>query len=208
MGVLAHGAHDEAALEIPARHQLLDVQARHDGLPGARIVGQQEAERLLREHGLVHRGDLVWQRLHLGAVHGQHGIKQVRQPDAVRLGDQAIERAVAIEAPRTAALHHGEARLVLAVQNDLINATVGRAIGDGQRVRAVPIDTYHGDNTVGDNAGDEGVGEELFEGQRGVRQCVGLRAERDYVGTRMGNVRDRSDRSVQQSLQCRARKLT
>lgn len=36
----AAGANDEAALEIAASNQLIDEQARHDGLARTRIVGQ------------------------------------------------------------------------------------------------------------------------------------------------------------------------
>ena len=35
----------------------------HDGLACARIVGEQEPQRLAREHGFVDGRDLVWQRI-------------------------------------------------------------------------------------------------------------------------------------------------
>ena len=53
------GADDEATLQIAASNQLLDEEARHDRLPGAGIVGEEEAQRLAGEHRLVDRGDLV-----------------------------------------------------------------------------------------------------------------------------------------------------
>lgn len=59
----AAGANDQAALQVAARDQLLDEQACHDRLAGAGIVGQQEAQRLARQHRLVYRGDLVRQRI-------------------------------------------------------------------------------------------------------------------------------------------------
>ena len=46
----AAGADDETTLQVAAGDQLLDEQARHDGLAGARIVGEQEAQRLTRQH--------------------------------------------------------------------------------------------------------------------------------------------------------------
>ena len=50
------GTDHQAALQIAARDQFLDEQSRHDGLAGARVVGQQETKRLSRQHGFVHRG--------------------------------------------------------------------------------------------------------------------------------------------------------
>ena len=42
--------HDEAALHVSPDHEFLDEEACHDGLVGARVVGEQEAQRLAREH--------------------------------------------------------------------------------------------------------------------------------------------------------------
>ena len=103
----------EAALQVAARDQLLDEQAGHDGLAGAGVVGEQEAQRLARQHRLVDGRDLVRQRLDQRGVDGQHRIEQVRQADAMRLGDEAEQRAVAVEAPGPALLHDFEARLVV-----------------------------------------------------------------------------------------------
>ena len=58
----------------------------------------------------------------------EHGIEEVREADAVRLGDEAEERAVAVEAPRPALLHDLEARLVVAVE-DLVGHAARRAYG-------------------------------------------------------------------------------
>lgn len=52
-------AHDEAPLDVPADDELLDEEAGHDRLPGPRIVGQEEPQRLTREHGFVDSGDLM-----------------------------------------------------------------------------------------------------------------------------------------------------
>ena len=40
---------DQAALESPRSDQLLDVEPGHDRLAGARVVGEQEAQRLARQ---------------------------------------------------------------------------------------------------------------------------------------------------------------
>ena len=58
------GAHNEAPLQVASGDQLLDQQPGHDGLAGAGIVGQQEAQRLAGQHLVVDGGDLVRQRVH------------------------------------------------------------------------------------------------------------------------------------------------
>ena len=119
-------ADDEAALQVAAGDQLLDEQAGHDRLAGAGVVGEQEAQRLARQHRLVDRRDLVRQRLDERGVDRQHRIEEVREADAVRLGDEAEERAVAVEAPGAALLDDLEARLVVAVEQ-LVRHLAGRA---------------------------------------------------------------------------------
>ncbi len=73
---------DEAALHVAAGHQLLDEQAGHDGLAGAGVVGQQEAQRLAGQHLAVDTRDLVRQGLDQRRVDGEDGIEQVGQVDA------------------------------------------------------------------------------------------------------------------------------
>ncbi len=52
-------------LGISPHHQFANEQAGHDGLPGPRIVGQDIAQGLFLNHGLIHSRDLVGQRLHI-----------------------------------------------------------------------------------------------------------------------------------------------
>ena len=119
-------ADDQAALQVAAGDQLLDEQAGHDRLAGAGVVGEQEAQRLARQHRLVDRRDLVRQRLDERGVDRQHRVEEVREADALRLGDEAEERAVAVEAPGPALLDDLEARLVVAVEQ-LVGDPAGRA---------------------------------------------------------------------------------
>ena len=79
------GADDEAALQVAAGDQLLYEKPRHDGLARAGIIRQQKAQRLLQQHRLVDRSDLVRQRIHQRRVDRQHGIEKVREADPVRL---------------------------------------------------------------------------------------------------------------------------
>jgi hypothetical protein len=55
------GTHDETALQVAARDQLLHQEAGHDCLAGAGIVGEQEPQRLARQHRFVDGRDLMRQ---------------------------------------------------------------------------------------------------------------------------------------------------
>jgi hypothetical protein len=66
---------DEAALKVTADDQLLDEEASHDSFAGARIIGQQEPQRLAWQHLAVDGSDLVRQRINPRAVDGKVGIE-------------------------------------------------------------------------------------------------------------------------------------
>jgi len=55
----APGRDDQAAGEVTAQQQLLDVEPGHDRLARARVVGEQEPQRGARQQLLVDRADLV-----------------------------------------------------------------------------------------------------------------------------------------------------
>ena len=67
---------------IGSHDELADVEARHDRLASTRIVGQDETERLPREHRFVDSGDLVRQRIDVRGVDRHHWIKEECQVDA------------------------------------------------------------------------------------------------------------------------------
>jgi len=87
----------------------------------------------------------------------------VREADALRLGDQAEERAVAIEAPRPALLHDLESRLVMPVQQFVGHLTGGRLVGELDGFGAEPLHADDGDGAVGQDAADGGGRLELFK---------------------------------------------
>ena len=121
----AAGADDQASLQIAAGDQLLHQQARHDGLAGARIVRQQEAQRLARKHGFVNGRDLVRQRLDDRRVNGEHRIEQMREANALRLGDEPEQRAIPVEAPGPPFFDDFDPRLVVAVEQFVRHLAVG-----------------------------------------------------------------------------------
>ena len=159
----AAGADDQTALKVAAGDQLLDEQPRHDGLAGARVVGEQEAQGLPGQHGFVDRGDLVRQRLDHRRVHGEHGIEEMGEADPLRFGDEAEQRAVAVEAPGPSGLDDLEPGLVVTVQQ-LVGDLAGRClVGQLQGFRAEPLDADHRDEAVGQNAAHRGIGPEVIE---------------------------------------------
>ena len=71
-------------------------------------------------------------------MNGEHRVEEMRQTDPVRLGDESEQRTVAVEAPRPTGLCNLQAGFVVAIKNLVCHATVGTAVDEGQRVRAVP----------------------------------------------------------------------
>ena len=78
-------ADDQAAVEIATDHELLDEKTSHDRLAGARVIGEEEAQRLAGEHLLVDGRDLVRKRIHERSVNGEERIEQVGEVDPVGL---------------------------------------------------------------------------------------------------------------------------
>lgn len=89
---------DQHPPSIGPHDQFADVEARHDGLARAGVVGQDEAQRLTRQHRLVDGGDLVRQRLDVGGVDGHHRIEQKRQVDPLGLAGENKLFPVAVNA--------------------------------------------------------------------------------------------------------------
>ena len=79
--------HDEHAPQEPAGQHLAHVQTGHDRLAGAGVVGQQESQRGLLEHPLVHGDALMRERVDQRRLGGEGGIEEMAAGEAVRLGD-------------------------------------------------------------------------------------------------------------------------
>ena len=58
------GTDDQRPFDEAAQLELTDQQAGHDGLAGARVVGEQEAHARQLEEVLVHGFELVGKRVH------------------------------------------------------------------------------------------------------------------------------------------------
>ena len=76
--------HDQHPVGVSSYVQFPDQESRHDRLARSRIVGQQEPKRLAGKHLLIHRLDLVGERVDVRPLDSQVGIEQMRQVDAER----------------------------------------------------------------------------------------------------------------------------
>ena len=80
---------DEGALHQAADLQLLDEQAGHDGLAGAGVVGEQEADARELQEVVVDGFELVRQRIDAGDGEREVGVVLVGKPEAHRFDAQA-----------------------------------------------------------------------------------------------------------------------
>ena len=93
----------------------------------------------------------------------KHRIEKVREANAVRLGDEPEERAVAVEAPRPALLDHLNPRLVVAIEQLVCHLALGRLVGEFQGGGAIPLNIDDGHQAIWQDAPNGGVGFQVFE---------------------------------------------
>ena len=96
-------------------------------------------------------------------MYGQHRVEEMRQADPLRLGDQAEQRAVSVEAPWPADLDDLEPRFVVTVQ-ELIGDPARRClVRQLERFGAEPLHADHRDKAVGEDAAHRSVGLKIFQ---------------------------------------------
>jgi hypothetical protein len=120
-------ADDEAAFEVAAEDEFFDEEASHDGLAGARVIGEEEAEGLAAEHGLVDGRELVGEGDDFRGVDGEERVEEVGKPDAVGLCGEAEAGTVTIERPLAAIGDHAELVLI-AAEDELFADRAGVAV--------------------------------------------------------------------------------
>ena len=161
-------AYDQAAVQVAPGHQLLDEEARHDGFTCARVVGQQETERLPWQHRVVNRRDLVRERIDQGRVDGQQRVKKVSEPDAVGLRHEPELGAVAIEAPGLAHLRDFKGRLPVPVKQLIPEAPRRILVGHLDGNRAYPFDVEDRDEPFGQDAANRAASGDVFKTDHGL----------------------------------------
>jgi len=90
-------------------------------------------------------------------------IEQVGQPDAMRLGYEAEEAAVAVEAPGAASSKEFQGWFSVAEEDLSANVTSGIFVHHLDHVRTVPFGTYEFGDSVGQNTFDEATRGKFFE---------------------------------------------
>ena len=147
------GRDDQAALQVAAEHELLDVEPGHDRLARAGIIGEQEPQRGPPDQLAVDGLDLVGQRLQIGGMHREHRVETARHPDPQRLGGQ-LERAGVRGQVVRGPLDAIQAGLVVAVQDALVEFRVLRAVGEAQGIAADPCRGDHSYRCITGDPGD------------------------------------------------------
>ena len=162
------GRDDQASFQAAANQQFLDQQAGHDSLPGARIVGQQETQRLAIQHRTIDCGDLVRQRLDLRGIDGDIGIEEIRETDTQRLRNETKQASVSVKSETARRSNFAEVGLVFPIEDALAKA-VRPLPGDLDRVGAVGTrgDDFH--RAIAQNTSKTAAGNDAFKFHHDVR---------------------------------------
>ncbi len=83
-----------------------------------------------------------------GRVLAQDGVKQVREPNPLCLGDQPEEGPIAVEAPGATGLYQLQARLVVSGEKLAANPAIQCLISQFERVRSIPLGADNRDGAV------------------------------------------------------------
>lgn len=141
----------ETSMPIATGNQLLDEKARHAGLSCARIVQQQETQRLTRPHSLPDRRDLMAPAARR-AMCGPRATGSNKCARRMRWASETKTEQGAIETRGTAGFDDFEALLVVPVQQ-LVRDRAGRSfIWQLQRLGTVPLDADNSGELVRQNA--------------------------------------------------------
>ena len=85
---------DQHPADAAAEQHLPHVEAGHDGLAGAGVVGEQEAQRVLLQHPFVDRDALVGERIDPGGLACEGGVELVPVGQPMRLRHEQDGRRV------------------------------------------------------------------------------------------------------------------
>jgi hypothetical protein len=105
----------------------------------------------------------VGQRLDVGRVDREHRVEQMGQADTVGLGDEAEQRAIAVEAPRSPFGDNLQGGLAVTVEELVVDAAGGVFVSERQRVRAMPVHGNDRDQRVGSDTPNGGATGQLLQ---------------------------------------------
>ena len=142
--------HHQDPLHVAADGQLANVEAGHDGLAGARVVGQHEPQRLDGHHAVVDGFDLVGKRIDVGGGDRRVRIEQVGRPDATGFGSQLEQAPVPVERPRIVCGREGEAFLIGSRDQRPVDPLTVVLVDDLHVVVPVPRGRHHRYGATGD----------------------------------------------------------
>ncbi len=153
---------DEAALDVLAQDELLDVEPSHDRLAGAWVVGEQEAQRRARQQLAVDRAQLMRQWLNIGRRDRQHRVGEASQLDALALGDELEVGGDSVEGTRLG-VRDREHLLGLATEHTLAQLALGGLVRQLDGVCAVRLSGEHGNMLPRDHTCEQQSGLDVLE---------------------------------------------
>src|SRR6516164_2667798 len=92
------------------------------------------------------------QRLDNRRMDREHGIEEMREPDAMRFGDQAEQVPVAVEAPGPSLRCDFDARFIVPVQQFVRDLSARILVSELKGLRSEPLSINNSDETIGQNA--------------------------------------------------------
>ena len=112
-------------------------------------------------------------------MNGEDRIEKMREMDALGLGHEPEQRAIAVETPRPPFLDDLQIGLAVAVQQ-LVADPAGRVlVGEFDRVGSEPLDADDSDDARRQDAADGAIRFDIFEaGQRHARSTMPRRTGR------------------------------
>jgi hypothetical protein len=150
-------------LKVSPGDEFLDEEPGHDGLASARVIGQQEAERLPRQHAFVNGGDLVGEGVHDRGVDRENGVEKVRETDTLRLRNEPKEGSVSVETPGSPRFNKAQARFVVTIDQLIGHATGWVPVDQCERIGPVPLGIHNHNGDIRKDSSDTGGRCEVFE---------------------------------------------
>ena len=156
--LVTHGHADHLGSVCPGR--LLEFAGAAHLLHSQGLTGQ---------HGFINGGDLMRQRLHVGGMHGHHGIEKIGKADAAGLGGTLEVVGGSVKAPGAAGFSNGNSFFVLAGEQTL--AGIGAFSVFVVQGGGAGADRYQGDDFAAFalfNTGQQLPGFNIFKTQHGA----------------------------------------